>query len=249
MTGATGRMGRTVIETAAGREDAAVVLAVNRGGGGEVAGVTVEPAADLADRLAAADADALVDFTGPESAVRYVDAAAEAGVPAVVGTTGFDDDQRAALRAASDRTPVLVAANFARGVQVLLSAVSELVERLPGYDVEVVERYHRRKAEAPSGTVERLLDRIADAGGPDRPVYGRQGDQERDDDEVGVHSIRAGDVVGENGVVFAGNHEVLEITQRAEDRGVFAAGAVDAAAWLAGRDPGWYEFDDVLAGD
>jgi 4-hydroxy-tetrahydrodipicolinate reductase len=243
-------MGREVLAAAAGRDDVEVALAVNRSPveGDEVEGVPVEPAADLPALLRARDPDVLVDFTGPAASVEYVSACAEAGVAAVVGTTGFDDDRLAALRRAGDETAVLKATNFARGVAALRNALREAVAALPRYDVELTETHHNGKRDAPSGTAKTLLDDVDEARGEalDR-VHGREGDQPRTPGEVGVHARRAGDVAGEHEVLLAGNRETVTLTHRAGDRGVFAAGALDAAAWLAGRDPGWYDFAEVLA--
>jgi len=258
VTGAGGRMGREVIGAASDRGDVAVALAVNRSEAEPVAGVAVEPAADLAARLAEADADVLVDFTGPDSSVDYVEACAAAGVAAVVGTTGFDDAQRDRLAAAAADVPVLRAANFARGVRALRRAVQEAVAALPGYDVELTETHHNGKRDAPSGTARTILEDIeaereeptdrrragGDAGS--QYTHGREGDQPREADEIGVHARRAGDVTGEHEVLLAGNREVLELTHRAGSRGVFAEGALDAAVWLADRDPGQYDFDAVI---
>ncbi|WP_135820321.1 4-hydroxy-tetrahydrodipicolinate reductase [Halostella litorea] len=251
VTGATGRMGRELIAEAADRDDVSVVLAVNRDPDVEaVDGVAVEDAADFGDLLAAREAEAVVDFTGPESSVAYVEAAADAGVPAVVGTTGFDDGQLDALREASEAVPVLKAANFARGVQALLDVVGDAVANLPGYDVELVETHHNAKRDAPSGTAKSILREVEDARGvgDDRRVHGREGEAPREDGDIGVHALRAGDVTGEHEVLVAGNHEEVRLTHRAESRGVFAAGAVDAAAWLSQQESGWYDFGDVLEG-
>ncbi|MFB6303729.1 MAG: 4-hydroxy-tetrahydrodipicolinate reductase [Haloferacaceae archaeon] len=248
VTGAGGHMGREVLAAAADRDDVDVAFAVNRTPVDDApGGVTVADEADLAALLAEHDPDALVDFTVPEASVRYVAACAEAGVPAVVGTTGFDDADRERLDAAAERVPVLVASNFSRGVAALRRAVREAVAALPTYDAEVTETHHNRKRDAPSGTANTLLDDVDAARGEaaDR-VHGREGDQPREAGEVGVHARRAGDVTGEHEVMLAGNREVLELTHRAESRGVFAAGAVDAATWLAGRDPGRYDFTEVL---
>lgn len=247
-TGATGRMGRTVLETASLRDDVEVAFAVNRDPSGEsVAGIDVEPAGDLSSLLDERDADALVDFTGPDSSVTYVEACADAGVPAIVGTTGFDDEQVEALQDASERVAVLWATNFSRGVQALLAAVEAAVSALPGYDVEVTETHHNRKRDAPSGTALTILDRIESVRGDlDERVHGRVGEAPRSVDEIGVHARRAGGLHGEHEVLLAGDHEVLTVSHRAESRGVFASGALDAAVWLADRGPGWYEFSDVL---
>jgi len=247
VTGAGGRMGREVIEAAADREGVAVAVAVNRTATDPVAGVEVDAADRLGELLAAEDPDVLVDFTGPESAVAYAAACADAGVPMVTGTTGFEANQLDSLRAASESVPVLKASNFARGVAALRRAVREAAAALPGYDVELTETHHNGKRDAPSGTAKSILDDVADVREDlDERVHGREGDAPREAGEVGVHARRAGDVTGEHEVLVAGNRETLELTHRAGDRGVFAEGALDAAARLAGRDPGWYGFDDVL---
>jgi len=247
VTGAGGRMGREVIEAAAARDGVTVAVAVNRTATDPVAGVEVAPADRLGELLAAERPDVLVDFTGPESAVAYAAACADAGVPLVTGTTGFDDAQIDDLRAASDAVPVLKASNFARGVAALRRAVREAAAALPGYDVELTETHHNGKRDAPSGTAKSILEDVESVRDDlDRRVHGREGDAPREAGEIGVHARRAGDVTGEHEVLVAGNRETLELTHRAGDRGVFAEGALDAAAWLAGRDPGWYGFDDVL---
>jgi 4-hydroxy-tetrahydrodipicolinate reductase len=247
VTGAGGRMGREVIEAALDREGVAVAAAVNRTATDPVAGVEVAPADRLGDLLTSESPDVLVDFTGPDSAVAYAGACADAGVPVVTGTTGFDDDRLDDLRAASDAVPVLKASNFARGVAALRRAVREAVAALPGYDVELTETHHNGKRDAPSGTAKSILGDVKSVRGDlDRRVHGREGDAPREAGEIGVHARRAGDVTGEHEVLVAGNRETLSLTHRAGDRGVFAEGALDAAAWLAGRGPGWYGFNDVL---
>lgn len=259
VTGATGRMGREVL-AAARERGVEVVVAVNRDPDVEAIGdVRIEPAAALSDLLSAREPDALVDFTGPESSIRYVERCAEVGVPAVVGTTGFDDDDERALRTAAERVAVLRAANFSRGVQALARAIRAAVRAVPGYDAELTETHHDAKRDAPSGTAKELLDVVdeARASGGERDaderdggqrVHGRVGDAPRSEGEIGVHARRAGDVTGEHELLLADNHEVLTLTHRAGSRGVFAAGALDAAAWIAGRNPGYYSFDDVLGG-
>ncbi|WP_122090552.1 4-hydroxy-tetrahydrodipicolinate reductase [Halalkalicoccus subterraneus] len=244
VTGATGRMGREVMDAA--READHEVIGVSHSSAGEYAGVDIEPADEFGTLLSEHDPDATIDFTLPDPSVSYVQDCAEAGVPAVVGTTGFSDDQYEELRAASEEVPVLQAANFARGIQGLLSAVREAVAALPGYDVELTETHHNGKRDAPSGTANRVLDAIDDVRGDSPRVHGREGETPREEGEIGVHARRAGDITGEHEVLLAGNHEEVRLTHRAGSRGVFAAGAVEAAEWLAGRSPGWYDFSDTL---
>jgi 4-hydroxy-tetrahydrodipicolinate reductase len=262
ITGASGRMGGELVDAATDRDDVGFVLAASRtpevvpSGDAPGAPDAVVDDADLAAAFAEHDIDAVVDFTMPESSVEYLRAAADTGVAAVVGTTGYDDAGRAALDAVAERVPLLKASNFSRGIAALRRAVRAAVPALDGYDVEVTETHHNGKRDAPSGTALTILDDIDGARGEgdgeataaDR-VHGRVGDQPRAGDEIGVHARRAGDVTGEHEVLLAGNNEVVALTHRAGSRGIFAAGALDAAAWLSGREPGRYDFDAVLAPD
>ncbi|TVT94450.1 4-hydroxy-tetrahydrodipicolinate reductase [Haloferax volcanii] len=261
VTGATGRMGGEVLAAAADRDDLSVAFAVSRSPGDEVEGVAVEDAADFADLLASHDPDVVVDFTGPASCIEYASACAAAGVAFVTGTTGLSEGGFDALREAASEVPVLYASNFSRGIAALRRAVREAVPALDGYDIELTETHHNAKRDAPSGTALTLLDDIDEARssvrqtrsddidgvrGESERVHGREGDAPRSEGEVGVHARRAGDIAGEHEVLLAGNHESLSLTHRAGSRGVFAAGALDAAAWLADRDAGWYDFTEVL---
>lgn len=248
VTGATGRMGREVLSAATGREDCEVVFAVNREPDGEtVEGVAIESAAEFESLVADREPTAVIDFTGPESAADYARTCAAAGVAFVTGTTGFDDDQYEALEDASEDVAVLHAPNFARGVQALVNVVGDAVQNLPGYDVELVETHHNGKRDAPSGTANRLLEEIEANGEFSERTHGREGEAPREEGEIGVHALRAGNITGEHEIVLAGNHEEVRLTHRAEDRGVFAAGAVDAAVWIAGQKAGWYDFADVIS--
>ena len=257
VTGATGQMGRAVVEAASARPDVEVAFAVNRsvGGGEPVEGVPVQPADEFDRLVAEREPDALVDFTGPDTSRQYAAAAAEADVASVIGTTGFDDEGEQALRELAEYAPILKASNFGRGVQALISAVESAVADLPGYDVEVTETHHNRKRDAPSGTAKTILETIEDArdglrddAGHSGRVHGREGDAPREPGEIGIHARRAGSITGEHEVLLAGNHEEVRLTHRAESRGVFAEGALDAAVWLAGREAGWYDFADVVSG-
>jgi 4-hydroxy-tetrahydrodipicolinate reductase len=241
-------MGREVLAAASDREGLDVVLAVNRSPVDAVEGYDIEDESDLPRLLDDRDPGVLVDFTVPDPSTRYVEACADAGVAAVVGTTGFSDAQLARIADAAESTPVLRAANFARGVAAFRRAIREAVDAVPGYDVELTETHHNRKRDAPSGTALTILDDIdaAREGDDAERVHGREGEQPREDGEVGVHARRAGDVTGEHELLLAGNHEVLTLTHRAESRGVFAEGALDAAEWLAGRPAGAYDFEDML---
>jgi len=249
VNGATGRMGQAVIETAANRGDVTVTFGIAPGADDPETGTDLDvplygPDA-TADALATHDPDALVDFSVPEATVDLARACTDANVALASGTTGFEDDQLAVLQETSQAIPLLLASNFSRGIQALLRALGPALAALPGYDVELLETHHNGKRDAPSGTALTILDEI----GQHRDfetVYGREGVQPRTDDEVGVLVRRAGDIRGEHEVMLAANDEVFTIGHRAEDRGVFAAGAIDAAVWVAGHDPGFYDFGDVV---
>jgi 4-hydroxy-tetrahydrodipicolinate reductase len=207
----------------------------------------------LSDNLAAAaDAyDALIDFSVPESTLRSVDVCAAAGKRLVIGTTGFDDDGLARIRVAAERVPILMAPNMSVGVNLCFKLV-ELAARVLGddVDIEVIEAHHRDKIDAPSGTAVRLGEVLADALGRDLgevAVYGRQGiTGPRDRQTIGFATVRAGDIVGEHTVMYAGNGERIEITHRAQSRMNFAQGALRAVRFLAERRSGLFDMQDVL---
>lgn len=245
VTGATGRMGQAVRDAATER-DMHIAFAVNRDADPRLD--NVEPARRFETLVEETDPDVVIDFTGPESCVEYVTDAAEAGVPVVTGTTGFDSEQLEAIKAAGDRIPILLGANFARGVQALIDAVESAVNALPEYDVELTETHHNGKRDAPSGTASLILDRIDDARGePSDRVHGRVGEAKREPGEIGVHARRAGDVTGEHEVLLGGNRETVSLTHRAGSRSVFAEGALDAAGWLETQPAGFYRFADVAS--
>jgi 4-hydroxy-tetrahydrodipicolinate reductase len=242
-------MGDEVLAAASERDDVRVVGTVSRNesvGRGHDDVQTVQPE-EFGTLLADERPDAVVDFTTPEATVGYAGTCAEHGVAFVTGTTGLDEQQAVAVRAAGETIPVLSASNFSRGVAALRRAVAAAVTAVPGYDVEVTETHHNSKRDAPSGTAETLVSEIETAR-PDLDTrqHGREGVTPRSAGEIGIHARRAGSVTGEHEVLLAGEDNVLSLTHRAGSRRVFAAGALDAAVWLAGRDAGTYEFDDVL---
>ena len=243
VNGAAGRMGETVIETAADRDDVTVVVGFDIEPG-EVQGVPVV-ADGVTEALTEHDVDVVIDFSIPESTLPLAEACVAAGTGLVIGTTGFDDDGLAELDAASDSIPLLKATNFSQGIQVLQRAVREAVSALDDYDLELMESHHNQKIDAPSGTAKTLLE-VVQSERDVEPVYGREGHAPRADDEIGVFARRAGDIRGEHELILAGNDEVLSLSHHAEDRGVFAAGALDAAAFLAGREAGRYDFGEVV---
>ncbi len=196
-------------------------------------------------------ASVAVDFSRAQLVVAHAQACASAGVPLLVGTTGYDSQARAALEAAALRVAVLPAANTSLGVAVMARLVKLATSSLgPEFDVEIVEAHHRGKRDAPSGTALSLGKVVAAARDQDFSeiaVFDRHGSYApRATGSIGFSVQRAGDIVGEHTVVFAATGERLEITHRATDRATFAVGALRAAAWLVGRSPGLYAMEDVL---
>lgn len=246
VTGATGAMGQAVLEAAHARSGVRPALAITRQSPESVdRDVRVTQPVDLPDAFGD-DVDVLVDFTVPDASVQMVSAASDAGVAAVIGTTGFDESQLAELERAAEDIPVLHAPNFSRGIQALISALEATLARVPEYDIELTETHHNRKRDAPSGTANRLLETIEAVRTDATRVHGRSGEHARTENEIGVHARRAGTITGEHEILLAGNDEEVRLVHRAESRGVFAAGALDAATFLDGKPSGWYRFADVI---
>ena len=254
--GPAGRMGRMVIELAQEREDIAVTAAVARPGSA-IVGTRITPAVTVTDDLHAALAkvDAYIDFSTPAATSAAARVAATHGVAGVVGTTGLEAAAEAALDALAERAPVVWAPNFSLGVNVLLGLAERAARALgPDFDLEIVEMHHRHKRDAPSGTAVALADALArgragdaDEAGRLPRRHGRTGDVgPRPADEIGVLAVRGGDVVGEHTAYLLGPQERIEIAHRAGSRAIFAAGALRAACWAAGKPAGRYQMRDVL---
>lgn len=216
-------------------------------GGGEASGVHVTD--NLPSLLE--KPQVVVDFTAPSVSLALLDAVAELDVAVVVGTTGFNTQQLEKLHKHAEHTAIMFAPNYSIGVTVALDLLEKAARALgDDYDVEVIEAHHRHKVDAPSGTAIKMGEVVADALGRDLSecaVYGREGiTGARDTKTIGFETIRAGDIIGEHTVLFAGNGERIEITHRATDRMTFARGAVQAAAWLSTQPPGLYDMRHVL---
>ncbi len=196
--------------------------------------------------------DLVIDFSLREATLPLARISAEFQKPMVIGTTGHDQVDRDRILQLTEKIPIVWSGNYSMGVNLLFfltEQASKVLDRESDFDPEVLEMHHRLKKDAPSGTAERLLQIIRESRGlaPEKVTHGRQGlVGEREDDEVGSHSLRGGDVVGEHTVMFAGMGERLELTHRATDRVIFARGALKAAEWVRGKVPGLYSMQDVL---
>lgn len=259
VTGAAGRMGKTLIEALSAAANAELAVAIEHpsssllgADAGEVAGLGkngVIIGNDLADKVA--DFDVLIDFTAPVATLANASLCAEHGKGIVIGTTGFDDEQKQQLLAALSSTRAVMAANYSIGVN-LCFKLSKLAAEVMGdsADIEIIEAHHRHKVDAPSGTALRLGEVVAEATGRDLKqvaVYGREGQTgARDHKTIGFATVRAGDIVGDHTVMLAHDGERVEVTHRASSRMSFAAGAVRAAGWIADQPAGLYDMQDVL---
>ena len=248
IVGVAGRMGRTLVNAV--EQDAEATLA---GGivepGSSLAGADI---GELAGVGIADDFDVLIDFTAPQVTLGNLAFCAEHGKRIVIGTTGMSDDELAQLDSYRDKVAMVFAPNMSVGVNLTLKLLETAAKALgdEGYDIEVIESHHRHKVDAPSGTAIKMGEVIADSLGrnlKEHGVFERVGQcGPRSDKEIGFATVRAGDIVGEHTVMFATEGERIEITHKASSRMTFAKGAVRAARWVAGKESGRYDMQDVL---
>ncbi len=258
IAGASGRMGRTLLEAVAQAPDLRLHAALDRADSpflkkdaGELIGAPcgVAITEDLA--VAAAGCDVIIDFTRPEGTLAYLDICRRHGVRMVVGTTGLSAEQKGRLAQAARDIPIVFAPNMSVGVNLVFKLLDTAARVLgEGFDVEIVEAHHRHKVDAPSGTALRMGEVVAQALGRDLrrdAVYGREGvTGERQPSTIGFATVRGGDIVGDHTVLFAGTGERVEITHKATSRATFAMGALRAARFLADKRSGLFDMQDVL---
>ena len=259
VAGAAGRMGGRIIHMLEGSQDLVLAAVFEKAGNpvvgrdvGEVVGLpkkNIKIAASLDEVLHAGDV--IIDFTHPEVSLEHLKKAAAVGKAMVIGTTGFSAAEIEEIKKLAKNTRVVLAPNMSVGVNLMFKVVADIAQILSsGYDVEIVEAHHRLKKDAPSGTAMKLAQVIAGALNRDLDevgVYKRQGMiGQRTDAEIGIQTLRAGDIVGEHTVMFGGIGERLEIIHRAHNRDNFARGAVRAAQWIVAQSQGLYDMQDVL---
>lgn len=237
VVGASGRMGARILALGATDNEVRIAGAIERAGapslGKPAFSPQIAPNPPLIAEQTREHADVVIDFSSPSGARAALDLALARSAALLVGTTGLPPEAVQMLRDASARIPVLLSANTSLGVAAVADAAARLARALgPGYRASIVESHHIHKKDAPSGTALRLAAAVRDAGG------------ELPDDQI--LSIRAGDIVGEHTIRFAGPGEVIDLTHRATSRDLFALGALRAAKWLHGRAPGWWTMEDVL---
>jgi 4-hydroxy-tetrahydrodipicolinate reductase len=245
LSGANGRLGRTLAGDIAASGDTRVAVGV------DVAPETVKSGfpvyASFSD--VREEADIVIDFSRPGALRDLLEFAAKRNIGAVLATTGYTDTDKVVIAKYAGHIPLFFSANMSLGVNLQMELVKRAAGALAGYDVEIIEKHHNRKADSPSGTALALADALnASLGGGRELVYGRHApDKRRGTGEIGVHAVRGGTVVGEHDVLFLGPDEVIEINHRALSMQVFAQGALRAARFLRGKRPALYSMSDLLA--
>jgi len=251
--GALGRMGKEVVCKINQRKDMKLIGAIEAPEypflGKEIK-KEIKVSSDL-EKVIEKDS-IIIEFTTPSATLEHLKIAEKKKIPLVIGTTGFKENEQKRIKKASNVIPIILSPNMSIGINLLYNIIRQ-VTRILGedFDKEVIEIHHRNKKDAPSGTAQRIAQIIAEADGrrlSQVGVYGRKGikKETRSKEEIGIHAIRGGSVVGEHIIIFAGEEERLEITHRAESRGIFAQGAILAAKFLVQKKKGLYDLQDVL---
>jgi 4-hydroxy-tetrahydrodipicolinate reductase len=236
ITGSKGRMGRALVACAPHHPEIQIVGQIDQGD-------------DLQSIIE--NADVVVDFSSHSATPGIAKLCAERKKAMVIGTTGHSDEGKSQIGNFRSQIPIVLASNFSTGVNTLFWLTRKAAEILgPRYDLEIVEMHHRTKRDAPSGTAKTLAEILADVRKQQLDKVARHGREgivgERTNEEIGIHSVRGGDVVGDHTVIFASNGERLELTHKASSRETFANGALRAAAWVVNQKPGLYDMQDVL---
>jgi 4-hydroxy-tetrahydrodipicolinate reductase len=259
VSGASGRMGRRIIALSKEYKNINLVGAIERKDHedigrdvGEIIG-TGNTGTKIKDDIndIKEKADVLIEFSNPQASLAHLRLVSEKGIAMVIGTTGFSKDEIEEIKSLTDRIPCVLAPNMSVGINLLLKIIQDVARVLSeDYDIEIIEAHHRLKKDAPSGTALKIAQTIANTLGRDLDkvgVYARKGMiGERSRTEIGIQTIRAGDIVGEHTVLFGGSGERVEITHRASSRDTFARGALKAALWVSNQKPGLYDMQDVL---
>lgn len=245
MNGCNGRMGHVIVDIAEADNDISIVAGVDKFGENNYSFPTFKNIADVD-----VEADVVIDFSNASGVDELLDVCAGKNLPVVLCTTGLSDEQLSHVKDASSKIAILKSANMSVGVNVLMKVLKEAAKTLAGsgFDMEIVEKHHNQKLDAPSGTAMSLAEVINDAAGGDYEfVYDRSARREkRPEKEIGISAVRGGTIVGDHDVIFAGTDEVITFSHRAYSRAIFGKGAVEAAKFLAGKAAGMYDMSDAL---
>ena len=245
LTGACGKMGRVIAQLCSERGDCGIIAGIDLAGESYAGFPIYKKIFDMTEKP-----DVVIDFSHPSALEDLLNYGKMNGVPLVIATTGYTDEQRSAITAAAAQVPVFFTFNMSLGINLLVELSKKAVQVLGGqFDVEIVEKHHNLKKDAPSGTAIMLAEAVSGEL-PDKMkyVYDRHNVRKpRDREEIGIHSVRGGTIVGEHDIIFAGHDEVITLSHSAQSKEVFAAGAVNAAIFLVGKQAGLYEMSDLLS--
>ncbi|MBP3704536.1 MAG: 4-hydroxy-tetrahydrodipicolinate reductase [Clostridia bacterium] len=244
LCGCFGKMGRVITQLVSQRSDCEIVAGVDL-----CAGTAEFPIYTKIDAVSEA-ADVIIDFTSPDLLTDILGYSAEhGGIPAILCTTGYSAEQVAALKAASASQPIFYSRNMSLGINLLIELSKKAAKVLgDGFDIEIIEKHHNQKVDAPSGTALMLADAIASVRDTESEyTYDRHAQRKkRETKEIGLHAVRGGTIVGEHEVIFAGNHEVITLSHSAQSKELFATGAVNAAVYMTGKPAGLYDMSDLI---
>ena len=237
INGAGGRMGQEICRLAnEGYKDSSLAAMVDKmGGDGMLTSVS-----DFSG-----DADVIIDFSHHTAAPEVAKFAAKRGIALVMATTGHTDEELAAINQAAKSVPVFMSANMSLGVALLAELAKKTAEIFPDADIEIIEKHHNRKLDAPSGTALMIARAIENVRKGCKFVYGRCGQQKREVGEIGIHAIRGGNIVGEHEVIVCTDTQIITLKHEAQSRSLFAEGAMTAAAFICGKDAGFYDMNDI----
>lgn len=239
INGAGGRMGQEICRLAGeGYKGSSLAAAIDKMGGENMLSSVNDYSGD---------ADVIIDFSHHTAAPEVAKYAAARGIALVMATTGHTDEELAAINDAAKSVPVFMSANMSLGVALLAELAKKTAEVFPDADIEIIEKHHNRKLDVPSGTALLLADSIKSVKDECEYNIGRHENGKRTKSEIGIHAVRMGNEVGTHEVIFATNSQVITLKHEAENRGLFAEGAVTAAEFLVGKDAGYYNMDDILA--
>ena len=244
LSGCNGKMGRVIAQCVNERKDCAIVAGIDLVASRDGAFPVVSHPGDLN-----VEADVIIDFSNPSALSSLLEYALARKVPAVICTTGFTREQVEQVKEASKRIPVFYSGNMSLGINLLIELSKKAAAVLgPTFDIEIIEKHHHHKVDAPSGTALMIADQISSVLSEEpRYVYDRHSYRRpRSKNEIGIHSVRGGTIVGEHDVIFAGHDELLTLSHSAQSKEIFAAGSINAAVFLAKQQPGLYDMSDLL---
>lgn len=240
INGAGGHMGREICRLATeGMRDSSLAAKVDKMGGEDVY---------TSIRDFSGEADVIIDFSHHTAAPEVAEYAAERGMALVMATTGHTEEELSAINEAAKKVPVFMSANMSLGVALLAELAKKTAEVFPDADIEIIEKHHNRKLDAPSGTALMIAKAIETVRRGCKFVYGRYGQQKREVGEIGIHAIRGGNIVGEHEVIVCTDTQIITLKHQAQSRSLFAEGAMAAAAFVCGRSAGFYDMNDIAKG-